>query len=83
MESGDFRKIMEPQNYFLKKKVLFEIISNLQKSCRNSTQDSYMSNQIPQVLVFCHIYLITLIVILSVSLYLCRHTCFFPEPLKS
>ena len=53
---------------FWKKKFYFEIISNLQKSCRNSTQDSYMSNQIPQVLVFCHIYLIVLIVIFSLSL---------------
>jgi len=69
MESGDFRKILEPQNYFLKKKIYFEIISNLQKSCRTSTQDSYISNQIPQVLVFCHIYLIILIVILSLCIY--------------
>ena len=67
MESGYFRTILEPPITFWKK-FYFEIISNLQKSCRNSTQDSYMSNHIPQVLVFCHIYLIDLIVILSLSL---------------
>ena len=61
-------KFCNPKITFWKKKFYFEIISNLQKSCRNSTQDSYMSNQIPQVLVFCHIYLIVLIVIFSLSL---------------
>ena len=61
-------KFCNPKITFWKKKFYFEIISNLQKSCRNSTQDSYISNQIPQVLVFCHIYLIVLIVIFSLSL---------------
>ena len=41
-----------------------------------------MSNQIPQVLVFCHIYLIVLIVIFSLSVYMQTYL-FFPEPFKS
>ena len=42
-----------------------------------------MSNQIPQVLVFCHIYLIVLIVIFSLSVYMQQTYLFFPEPFKS
>ena len=76
-------KFWNPEiTFWKKKKFYFEIVSNLQKSCRNSTQDSYMSNQIPQVLGFCHIYLIIFIVILSFSLYICRHVCFFLNHLK-
>ena len=70
--------------HFLKKKFYFEIISNLQKSCRNSTKDSYIHPDSPVVDILPHQPYNPYCYSLSLCMYRYRYIdiCFFLNHLK-
>ena len=81
MESGDFRKILQPQNYFLKKEVLFwnhfKLTEKLQDEYTGllyiqPDSSSFSILPHPSYHPYCN----------SFSLYICRHICFFLSHLK-
>lgn len=82
-ENEDFRRILEPQWIpFFEEEIYFEIISNLQKSCRNSTKDSniYPPTRFPTCWYFTTFSLLSLLLF---SLCVYRYVCFFLNHLKA
>ena len=84
MESGDFRKILQPQNYFLKKEVLFWNHFKLTEKLQDEyTGLLYIQPDSSSFSILPHLPYRPYCNFLSLSLYICsRHICFFLNHLK-